>query len=266
MNPTEHLGFADLAALIARLRSEQGCPWDRRQRLVDLRAYLLEEAHELAAAIDSGRWEAIREELGDLLFQAAFVGRLAEEAGAFEIHEPIAAIHAKMIERHPHVFGTAEAATAEDVQRAWERRKARNRAAGSHLDGVPPGLPALLAAYRLGQKAGGVGFDWTNPTEVLAKVHEELAEVAEAAASGHGDASREEIGDLLFAIASYARHLGIDPEGALAAANAKFTRRFQAMERSLADDGKTLAEQSPADLDRRWRLVKGREGSGGTEG
>jgi MazG family protein len=263
MNPSDRPGLADLVALITRLRSEQGCPWDRRQRLADLRAYLLEEAHELAAAIDSGNWDQIREELGDLLFQAAFVGRLAEEAGAFEIHEPVAEIHAKMVERHPHVFGSAEAATAEDVQRAWEQQKARKRVQGSHLDGVSPGLPALLAAYRLGQKAGGVGFDWGDPAQVLAKVHEELAEVAQAVAAGDGDASREELGDLLFAIASYSRHLGIDPEGALAAANAKFTRRFQAMERSLANDGKTLAEQSPADLDRRWQVVKSREGSAG---
>lgn len=265
MSPTKPIGLADLVALVARLRSDQGCPWDRRQRLVDLRAYLLEEAHELAAAIDGGDWDEIREELGDLLFQAAFVGRLAEEAGAFAIHEPIAAIHAKMIERHPHVFGTAKAATAEDVQRAWELQKARKRSRGSHLDGVSSSLPALLAAYRLGQKAGGVGFDWTEPAEVLAKVREELGEVEHAVAAGDGDACREEIGDLLFAIASYARHLGIDPEGALAAANAKFTRRFQAMERSLAARGERLADQGHVELERQWQLAKDEETAIGSE-
>lgn len=253
------LELADLVALVARLRAEDGCPWDRRQTLAEVRAYLVEEAHELAGAIDQQSWEAIREELGDLLFQAAFIARLAEEQEAFRLADAIAAIHEKMITRHPHVFGGAPLATAEDVQRAWEKGKARARPLGSHLDGVPASLPALIGAYRLGQKAGGLGFDWPSAEPVLDKVHEELAEVAAAPDLEH---TREEIGDLLFALASYARHRGVDPEAALAQANLKFRRRFAAMETLLAERGSTLASVDASGLDQLWREVKEREREG----
>lgn len=255
-SPPPARDVADLVALVARLRAADGCPWDRRQTLADVRAYLVEEAHELAAAIDAGDWVSLREELGDLLFQAAFIARLAEEETNFTLHEAVATIHDKMVERHPHVFGEAVAATAEDVQRAWEQRKARKREAGGHLDGVATTLPALVAAYRLGQKAGGVGFDWSRREDVAAKVREELDEVL---ATTDVEAAREEVGDLLFAAASLARHFGVDPEGALARANDKFRRRFRTLERDLEVAGRPLGTATPAEMEAAWERVKAGE-------
>lgn len=246
--------FESLVELVGRLRADDGCPWDRRQTLVELRAYLLEEAHELAAAIDAAQPDEIEEELGDLLFQAAFIARLGEEQGTFTARDAVAGIRAKMIERHPHVFGESQASTAEDVQQAWERAKAARREQGSHLDGVPASLPALVAAYRLGQKAAGVGFDWDDIGGVVDKVREELAEVL--AVQGEHARAQEEIGDLLFAVASLARHLGIDPEAALAQANLKFRRRFAALEASLLATGSRLGTADSDRLEAAWRTVK----------
>ena len=271
-----------LVALVARLRAPDGCPWDREQGLADLRAYLLEEAHELAAALDGGDWEAIAAELGDLLFQVAFLVRLAEEAGAFGPSEIAASAEAKMIARHPHVFGEERLTDARQVRAAWERRKLGEPGrAGSLLDGVPGSLPALLAAYRMTQKAAGVGFDWPDAHSVLAKVDEELAELRESlagwaaresaplasgsprAAGSGGDASArdrrraaEELGDLLFTLANLGRHLGIDPEAALAGANAKFAQRFRRVEADLATRGRSLAEADLAEMDRLWEAAK----------
>lgn len=252
---------------MARLRAPDGCPWDREQGVKEVRAYLLEEAHEAAGAIDSGDWDDLAEELGDLLFQVAFLGRLAEEAGAFHLSEVIDGVHRKMVERHPHVFpvdGKAEVlADAESVRQAWERRKLRqNPAKTSLLEGVQASLPALLAAYRLTQKASGVGFDWPDAAAVLAKVEEETAELKEAvAAPGSGtdkEAVREELGDLLFTLANLARKLDLDPEAALAAANLKFRRRFQAVEAGLAERGKSPAEATLEEMDELWERAKGR--------
>ncbi len=251
-----------LVDLVARLRAPGGCPWDREQRLADLRAYLLEEAHEVAAAIDAEDWPALEEELGDLLFQAAFLVRLAEEKGAFDLGQVVERIHAKMVARHPHVFGGETLSDAPAVREAWERRKLREEPArASHLAGLPASLPALLAAYRLSQKAAGVGFDWPDAAAVLGKVDEEVAELKEetgrAAAdpAAHGRVT-EEIGDLLFTVANLARKLDVDPEAALAAANAKFRRRFAAVERRLAGEGKRLGEATLAELDALWDEVK----------
>lgn len=262
-----------LIELVARLRSPDGCPWDREQRLPDVRAYLLEEAHELAVAVDAavttGDWDEIRGEAGDLLFQVAFLLQLAEEEGAFEAGEVLRGIHEKMVARHPHVFGEAEAADAEAVSRLWETRKARERGEdGSLLDGVPPTLPALLAAYRLSQKAAGVGFDWPSAEAVLEKVDEETDELREAMRdTGDGDRTQEErhrrlaeeVGDLLFTVANLARKLGLDPEAALAGANAKFRRRFQHIERELRRRGRELGETDLETLERLWQEIKERE-------
>jgi len=261
--------LARLATLVARLRAPGGCPWDREQTLASVRAYLLEEAHEAAAAIDAGDRDALLDELGDLLFQAAFLGRLLEERDAGALGEALARVEAKMIARHPHVFGGETFADAKAVADAWERRKARARGAGpgSHLDGAAaPGLPALLAAYRLGQKAAGVGFDWRDAREVLAKVDEELAELRQelppAARRRPRRGARpearvaEEIGDLLFAVANLARHLEIDPEAALAAANLKFRRRFSEVERALAARGRNLADATLAEMEAAWARAK----------
>jgi len=253
--------LADLVALVARLRAPDGCPWDREQRLADLRAYLLEEAHELAAAIDGGAWGEIGEELGDLLFQAAFVARLGEEAGALSLAAVVAATHAKLVARHPHVFGGERLAGADEVVRAWERRKAAERPEGL-LAGVPASLPALLAAYRMTQKAAGVGFDWPDAAGVVAKLREELGELeAEIAAGASPERVGEEMGDLLFAAANLARHLGHDPEAALARANAKFRRRFAAVEAALAARGIAAADAGLEVLDALWEEAKRAERS-----
>jgi nucleoside triphosphate diphosphatase len=252
-----------LVDLVARLRAPDGCPWDREQSLPNIRAYLLEEAHELAGAIDAGDWEELAEELGDLLFQAAFIGRLAEETGAFSLSQVIDGVYRKMVERHPHVFGDEVLADAEAVRQAWERRKlAKEPKRESLFSGVPSSLPALLAAYRLTQKASGVGFDWPDSAAVLAKVDEELAEVREALAQGDKAAVREEVGDLLFTVANLARKLDVDPEAALAGTNLKFRRRFAKIEDGLAARGKTAAEATLEEMDELWEAAKGKDEAG----
>lgn len=267
MSDTPSRDLGRLVDLVARLRAENGCPWDREQTLPDVRAYLIEESHEVAAAITAGDWEALGEELGDLLFQVAFLGRLGEEAGTLELGRVIDAVHAKMIDRHPHVFGEgAELSDAQAVRAAWERRKLEQaRAAGSArslLDGVPASLPALVGAYRATQKAAGVGFDWPDAESVFAKLDEEVAELRAALSAPGGEnqsAVEEELGDLLFTVANLARKLGVDPEGALAATNLKFRRRFQAIERRLGAEGRELAGTPLEELDRLWEAAKAEE-------
>lgn len=250
-----------LRQLVKRLRAPDGCPWDREQTIDDLRAYLIEEAHEAAAAISGGDRGDLREELGDLLFQIVFTARLGEEEGTFDLAGVIDGVHAKMVERHPHVFGDESLADADAVRRRWEERKVETAEAGggprrSLLAGVPRSLPALVGAYRLGQKAAGVGFDWPKIAPVLAKVREELAELED---SLEDEAAAEEVGDLLFSVANLARHLGIDPEAALAATNEKFRRRFAAVEDGLERRGKTLVEADLDEMDELWNNAKNRE-------
>jgi tetrapyrrole methylase family protein/MazG family protein len=246
-----------LLDLVERLRAPGGCPWDREQGLAEVRAYLLEEAHELAAAIDGGDWQEIASELGDLLFQAAFIGRLAAEAGAVDLAQAIELVRDKMVARHPHVFGGEELADAAAVRDAWERRKLQQEPArASLLAGVPVSMPSLLAAYRLTQKAAGVGFDWPAAEAVLAKAEEEIAELRRALADGAAPAVREEVGDLLFTVANLARKLEIDPEAALAGTNRKFRQRFAHVEQGLAARGKPLAEASLAEMDALWDEAK----------
>ncbi|MEM8930443.1 MAG: nucleoside triphosphate pyrophosphohydrolase [Acidobacteriota bacterium] len=259
-----------LLELIARLRAPDGCPWDRKQTLSSVRAYLIEEAHEVAAAIDAEDFDALREELGDLLFQVSFVGRLAEEAGVFQLADAADEVRQKMIERHPHVFGAPEERLddAADVARAWERRKAAKRASGSILDGVPPSLPALVGAYRLTQKAAGVGFDWPDPADVLDKIQEEVGEVVAELDAEHPDpeAIRDEIGDLLLAVANLARHVGVDPEAALQRANGKFRRRFGELEALYRDElERTIDTSSAQEMDDYWEEVKRRRRARGDD-
>lgn len=264
--------LARLTALVARLRAPDGCPWDRQQTLPDLRAYLLEEAHEAAAALDSGDPAELVGELGDLLFQIAFIARLSEESGSFALGAAIDAVESKMIARHPHVFGGETLTSAKEVREAWERRKVRAQEGErrSLLDGATAAsLPALVAAYRLTQKAAGVGFDWREPGEVVLKLDEEIAELKElltpesaapqepeAVAGALRQRRTEEIGDLLFTVANLARHLEIDPEGALAAANLKFRRRFAAVEAGLAARGQNVAEATLDEMEAEWQAAK----------
>jgi ATP diphosphatase len=248
-----------LVDLVARLRAPDGCPWDKEQTLENVRAYFLEEAHELAGAIDGGDWQELAEELGDMLFQVAFITRLAEEAGAFRLPQVIDGVHSKMVARHPHVFGNESLADAEAVRQAWERRKLQEEPGRETLlGGVPSSLPALLGTYRLTQKAAGVGFDWPDAASVLDKAEEEIAEVREALAEGNAAHVREEIGDLLFTLANLARKLDVDPEAALAGTNRKFRTRFAAVEQGLAAKGKTAADATLEEMDDLWEAAKGR--------
>lgn len=260
MNDSPH-SLRRLFDLVARLRAPDGCPWDREQEIGDLRAYLLEEAHEVAAAIDTTDWDEIGSELGDLLFQVVFIVRLAEENSAFSLPEVVDRIEEKMIARHPHIFGDEELLDSTAVHRAWERRKLEEAAPGSSvLGGVPDSLPNLLAAYRMTQKAAGVGFDWPDHFSVMEKIDEELAELrtelAKAADPTSSPQVRDELGDLLFTVANLARHLGLDPEAVLAGANAKFRRRFNRMEEDLTAKDLSLAELDLAAMERAWDAAK----------
>lgn len=228
--------------VMARLRDPQhGCPWDVEQTFATIAPYTIEEAYEVADAIQRADMPALKEELGDLLFQVAFHARMAEEQGAFDFADVAQALAEKMIERHPHVFSDKVERTADEQTQAWETLKAEKRAAkgASLLDDVAMALPALMRAEKLTKRAARINFDWPTSNEVLAKLDEELAELKAAEASGDQDHIAEEMGDLLFVMANLARKLKVDPEEALRRANAKFTSRFQYIERKLAEQGRT---------------------------
>ena len=254
-------GLARLVAIMARLRDpERGCPWDLAQDFDSIAPYTLEEAYEVADAIARRDMDDLRDELGDLLLQVVYHARMAEEAGAFALDGVIAAISAKMVRRHPHVFGAeSRDKTPEQQTRDWEAIKAAERGARSRvasaLDGVAPGLPALTRAVKLQNRAARVGFDWPDAGAVLDKIAEETAELV-AARDGDPAAQVEEFGDLMFVMANLARHLKIDPEAALRAANAKFTRRFQAIEAALRAKGRSPRDSDLAEMDGLWDAVK----------
>jgi MazG family protein len=250
-----------LVAIMDRLREPGGCPWDREQTYQTLRRYLVEEAYEAADALDQGDPHALREELGDLLFQIVFLCRLAKEDGEFTVESVIRGIAEKMIRRHPHVFGTAIAATAEDVVASWEAIKRSEKApprgtASSPLDGIPSSLPPLMKAQQLGERAARVGFDWQRPEDVLDKIEEELGEVRSALARDDRPAAQGELGDLMFTAVMLARRLAVDADAALERANRKFRRRFGWVERELARGGGSLADADPRTLERLWQASK----------
>jgi MazG family protein len=257
--------FDALVEIMDRLRDPGGCPWDREQTYASLRGFLLEEAYEVAEAIDDGDPEHLREELGDLLFQVVFLSKLAKEEGRFDAADVIEGIATKMIRRHPHVFAEDSAEDAAEVLRKWEEIKKREKeeagkeARASLLDGLPRALPALVKAQRLGDKAARVGFDWPEPAAVIAKVEEELGELREAVRGEDAAAAAEELGDLLFAAAMLGRKLGVDPEAALEAANAKFRRRFAGVEQALREQGVPLEQAGLERMDRLWNETKARE-------
>lgn len=250
-----------LLEVMARLRDpERGCPWDVAQTFATIAPYTLEEAFEVADAIERGDLEALREELGDLLFQVVFHARMAEEQGAFDFATVARGLTEKMQRRHPHVFGTAEIADADTQTIAWEAHKARERAARSEgvLDGVPANLPALARAQKLGRRAARVGFDWPDAAGVLDKLAEETRELHDALGTREQapEAVEEELGDLLFSIAQLARHAGVDPEAALRSANAKFERRFGRMEAWLAEQGRAPRDATMDELESLWARAK----------
>jgi MazG family protein len=252
--------LARLLEVMRRLRDpERGCPWDREQDFASIAPYTIEEAYEVAEAIARGEPRALEAELGDLLFQVVFHAQLGTERQWFDFASIANTIASKLTERHPHVFGDARIESAAEQNRAWEEHKARERAArgetASELSDVPLALPALARAAKLGKRAGRVGFDWPDERGVRAKIDEELREIDEVPAK---DIARhaEELGDLLFAAANWARHLDVDPEEALRLANAKFERRFRAMEKLAGERALDLKSLTPAAWDALWNEVK----------
>jgi tetrapyrrole methylase family protein/MazG family protein len=253
--------FEKLVEIVRKLRGPDGCPWDREQTAASLRPCLLEEAYEVLDAITAGDPDAMRDELGDLLLQVVMHAAIAAEAGTFAIDDVIEALIAKMTRRHPHVFAGAVVADSAEVLRHWSRIKAEERAGKaaadtSVLSGLPPDLPALHAASRMGEKAGRVGFDWTGPRAALAKVREELAELEQALATGAPAAIEHELGDALFALASVARLAEQSPELALRAALGRFGRRFRHIERVLRERGQDIHATTPAELEALWDVAK----------
>ena len=258
--PVREKGTMDMSPLVdvvKTLREPGGCVWDREQTHESIRKGLIEETYELLEAIDNKDLKGMREELGDVLLQVVFHARLAEEEGGFTMQDVIDDIVGKLINRHPHVFGTIEVGNSEEVIHNWEKIKAEEKKERTMvLDGVSPGLPTLMRAYKLQSKAAKVGFDWPNTAGVLQKIEEELKEVAEAVAEKDNDYVEWEIGDVLFAIANYARHLGIEPETALNRANNRFVARFNFIEHSVLASGRNWADFSLVELEKLWQEAK----------
>jgi nucleoside triphosphate diphosphatase len=248
----------ELLAIMARLRAADGCPWDRQQTFASIAPYTIEEAYEVADAVQRGDMPHLRDELGDLLFQVVFHSQMASEAGQFDFEAVAGSICEKLLRRHPHVFGDRAQLSAAEQSIAWEEIKARERGAAdaSALQGVPDALPALMRADKLSKRAARVGFDFEFASQSADKVAEELAEVLDAANGKPAAAVFEEVGDLLFAAANLARKLDVDAEAALRAANAKFERRFRRMERLAIERGEVFAELNLAAQESLWLSVK----------
>jgi ATP diphosphatase len=271
--------FDELVRIMATLRGPEGCPWDREQTLDSLRPFLLEETYEALAALDHGDMAGLREELGDLLFEIVFLARVAEEGGHFTVADAAADVGAKLVRRHPHVFGDEPRLTkAGEVIGKWEEMKAKeagsSRSDGSSgsseskrrktlLSGVPVTLPALLRAYEYGSRAAAVGFDWARADQVIDKIEEETRELREVVEqvgqAGQVERAEEEMGDLLFAIANLSRKLGVEPEAALRRANDKFRDRFGHVEARITARGERMQDKSLDELDAEWRAVKAGE-------
>lgn len=269
LRPEDDQTIRELARLIEimrRLRDpDTGCPWDVEQSFATIAPFTIEEAYEVADAIERQDFDGLRDELGDLLFQVVFHARMAEEEGRFDLSEVAAAISDKMVRRHPHVFGNAD---RDGGHAKWEEHKAAERAAKAEtgaLDGVSIALPALLRAFKLQKRASRVGFDWGAAGPVLDKIEEEIGELRAEITAGQRSEARvaDEMGDLLFACANLARHLGVDPEAALRGANAKFERRFRGVEALLSADGRGPAEASLEEMEAHWQTVKREEKGAG---
>ncbi|WP_300392890.1 nucleoside triphosphate pyrophosphohydrolase [Henriciella sp.] len=267
MPPSPSSEFERLKDIMAKLRDpEGGCPWDLEQDFASIAPYTIEEAYEVADAIERSDFDELRDELGDLLLQVVFHSQMASEAGHFGIEDVARASNDKMIRRHPHVFDKADGRDSDGQTAAWEEIKAKERAQkqgkdapSSALDGVAKALPALMRAEKLQKRAARTGFDWTEPADILDKLDEETEEVTQAIASGNLDDIEDEIGDLLFVAANLARRFKLDPEIALRRANGKFERRFRAMELLAASRGEVFSDLSPEQQESLWRDVKSEE-------
>ena len=261
MSHDTEAAVSQLLEIMRRLRDpKSGCPWDVGQTFATIAPYTIEEAYEVAGAIEEENWSALKEELGDLFLQIVFHAQMAQERGFFDFTDVVLSIVDKMSRRHPHVFGEEKGInTAAAQSAAWEEHKTRERAPRSNglLDDVPSALPALLRARKLQQRASSVGFDWDSAPKVVEKIAEEAAEIMEAQNSGAPKEQLQgEIGDLLFAVANFARHLGIDPETALRSTNTKFIRRFGGIESALSAQNRTLADASLSEMETLWQAVK----------
>ncbi len=256
--------ISKLHGVVRKLRDKQdGCPWDIEQSFASIAPYTIEEAYEVADAIERGDMANLCDELGDLLFQVVFHAQIAQEAGLFDLDEVAGGITDKMLRRHPHVFGSDSERAEGKVDGSWEQIKAGERSGSaddSALAGVAKALPALKRAEKLGKRASRVGFDWPDRRGVREKIHEELDELEEAVGGRMSDDMEEEFGDVLFAVVNMARHLDIDPEKALSGANNKFERRFRDMEREIKDSGKRFRDFKLESLDKYWRAAKKRVG------
>lgn len=264
--------FARLVEIMATLRGPHGCPWDRDQTLASLAQFVLEEAYEVVDAIERDDREALREEIGDHIFEGVFLAQVVKDEGGFDVAAALRTVSDKLVRRHPHVFqedgrvhdaASRERAPSADAALArWDAQKAQDRAAAgaapTALGGLPRSLPALLRAYKIGKRAAAAGFDWHEATDVVAKIEEEVAELRDtlAEAPDNAERAREEMGDLLFAIANLARKLGIEPEAALREANEKFTARFTAMERRIDAAGRRMSDMTLEEMEAAWQQEK----------
>jgi MazG family protein len=259
--------FTELVRVMARLRAPGGCPWDRKQTFDSIKAYLLEETYEVLDAIDRRDWRGLQEELGDLLLQPVFLAEIAEGEGHFTIADALDAINQKLVRRHPHVFGDAQADTPEDVKKRWDEIKKQEKAeltgapAASILETVPRNLPALAEADKISHKAAALGFEWPEVDGVLAKVREEADELAEARAANDPERMEHELGDLLFTIVNLARFVKVDPEQALRRSSGRFRKRFAHVERSVAASGAEFSETPLDRLEEWWQEAKASEGA-----
>jgi tetrapyrrole methylase family protein/MazG family protein len=252
--------FRELVDLVAKLRSAEGCPWDRSQNKEDIGRYLIEEAYEVLEALDGASSGELLEELGDLLFQILFLARITEEAGEFDMAAVLGAIIEKMIRRHPHVFGTVKATSVDAIRANWDQIKKDVEHKGKEeprlSDGIPRSLSTLAKAQLIGARASTVGFDWENTAAVLKKVEEELAEFRTALEVGNQAAIKGEAGDLLFTLVNLCRFVGVDAEAALRTSFGKFTTRFAYIEQALAEQGRTPEESTLTEMDRLWNEAK----------
>jgi len=259
-HPPKPAPMDTLIEVMKRLRDpETGCPWDREQSFETIAPYTIEESYEVADAIARKDMRDLKEELGDLLFQVVFHSHLANEQGLFDFHDVAQGMADKLIRRHPHVFGAVSGRTADEQNQAWEDQKAEERKAKARtglLDDVPVGLPALTRAAKLTKRAARVGFDWPSLDEVFAKLDEEVGELKAELVAGDEEKARAELGDILFVLANLARKMGVEPEDALRGTNAKFVRRFEAIESELAKRGKTPEQSSLEEMDGLWTLAK----------
>ena len=251
------MDFQELLKIMDALRSEKGCPWDKEQTRESLKPFIVEEAYELIEAIEESDSEKIKEELGDLLFQIVFQCQIAKEGNEFEISDVIEKIGKKMVARHPHVFGTADYRTTDEVLVHWEeQKKLEGKLRESILEGVPKVLPSLLRAHRLQDRAARVGFDWEKVEDILKKLDEELKEFKEALETKRQDEIEEELGDIFFMLVNISRFIGVNPEDALRKTISKFIHRFRYIEMKAADRGKKLSDMTLDEMDRLWDEAK----------